>query len=167
MVVAIAICAPLAACSEATSPRPPVLKVVHSCGLISAAQVTDALGTPVTQVTNETASCSWSSTSQYAIGNVDPSASPTPNTAVLGAALTILSGSAAANARSLSQPPVFGASVTILGSDAAYRLVGPHIEIVIIQRGATAVRVDVFRGKTEDLYLEKRVAAIVVKRLPS
>jgi hypothetical protein len=167
MLVAIAICAPLAACSETTSPRPTVVRVVHSCSIISAAQVTDVLGTPVTQVTNETASCTWSPSSPYAIGNVDPSESPPPNTAVLGAAVTILSGSAAANARSLSHPPVFGASVTILGSDAAYRLVGPHIEVVITQRGATAVRVDVFRGKTEDLYLEERIAAIVVKHLPS
>jgi hypothetical protein len=62
---------------------------------------------------------------------------------------------------------VFGARLTIIGSDAAYRVVGPHIEIVITQRGATAMRVDVFRGKTEDLYLEERIAAIVVERLPS
>jgi hypothetical protein len=98
MLVTIAICAPLAACSETTSPGPTLVRVVHPCSLISAAQVMDVLGTPVTQVTNETASCAWSSTSQNAIGNVDPSESPPPNTAVLGAAITILSGSAAANA---------------------------------------------------------------------
>jgi hypothetical protein len=168
MLVAITICAPLAACSETTSPHPTAVKVVHSCSLISAAQVAEALGTPVTQVTNETSSCSWSSTSQNAIGNVDPSESPPPNTAVLGAAITILSGSAAANARSLSHPPVFSAtSVTIPGSDAAYLLSGPHIGIILAQRGATAIRIDVLRGKTEDPYLEKRLAATVVEHLPS
>jgi hypothetical protein len=166
MLVAIAICAPLAACNETTSPRPTVGRVISPCSLISAAQVTDALGTPVTVVTNESASCSWLSISHNTIGNIDPS-EPPPNTPVLGAAVTILSGSAAANARSLSHPPVLGASVTIPGSDASYRMVGPHVEIVITQRGATAIRVDVLRGKTEDLYLEERIAAIAVMHLPS
>ena len=167
MLVAIAICAPLAACGETTSPRPTVARVVNPCSLITAAQVTDTLGTPVTEVTDETASCSWLAIIQNAIGNVDPSESPPPNTAVLGAAITILSGSAAANAQSLSHPPLYCASMTIPGSDASYRVVGPHVEIAIAQRGATAIRVDVRRGKTEDLYLEELIAAIVVKRLPS
>jgi len=119
------------------------------------------------QVTNETASCSWSSVSHTAIGNFDPTESPPPNTAVFGAAITVLSGSAVANAQSLSHPPWTWASITIPGSDASYRVVGPDVEIVITQRGATAIRVDVGRGKSEDLYLEARVAAIVVKHLPT
>lgn len=168
MLVAFTICAPLAACSESTWPSPTVVRVVHACSLISAAQVSDALGTPVTQVTNETASCSWSSTSHTAIGNFDPTESPPPNTAVLGAAISILSGSAAANAQSLFHPPAMrSTSVTVPGSDAAYLLSGPHIGIILAQRGATAIRVDVLRGKTEDPYLEERIAVVVVKRLPS
>ena len=166
--MAVAVWAPLAACSETTSPRPTAVRAVQPCSLISAAQVTDVLGTPVTQVTNETGSCSWLSISHNAIGNIDPNVSPPPNTAVLGAAITLLSGSAAANARSLFRPPVMGSiGVTVPGSDAAYLLSGPHIGIILAQRGATAVRVDVLRGKTEDPYLEQRIAAIVVKDLPS
>jgi hypothetical protein len=78
----------------------------------------------------------------------------------------MLTGSAAADARGLTQLPVMSASsVAIPGADTAFLLVGPHIEIVVAQQRTTVVRVDVVRVKTEDYYLEERLAAVVMSHL--
>lgn len=166
VVVTGAVGAVLAACGQAP-PQPTATPITQTCDLISAQQVSAILGVEVAPGRESDSSCFFTPVSSGGIGNFDPTESPPPNVPVGEVVLTILSQSADSAAAGLANPPAFGAhQITIVGAASAYDVIGPHLESVFAQRGATTVRVDVGRGKGEDLYLERGLAQVVITRVP-
>ena len=158
--------AALVACGQAQPPAPTVVPAPRDpCALVSAAQVSATIGTAVSPGARSGTVCTYTPLRGDVIGDFDPAESPPPNVPLVAVTIADVPGPLSAALRADHLPPTAGSPVPLPDATQGVVVGGPHWAQVLVHVRDVTVVVTVGRGKTDDPYLEQRIAGEIVTTL--